>query len=140
MSNEKTSIRRQSRELALQVLFQRQFSGEISPEDGLNHFKQSFHFSPQVWKYAKTLLDGVAESQEQIDQAISSLSQNWSPDRMALVDLSLLRMAVFEMKWLKEADPQVIINEAIEISKKYGGTDSHQFINGLLGQLIEAST
>ena len=136
MKNEDLSLRRQSRELALQVLFQKEFNKEVVHLTSLKNFKSSFSFPSTVWDYAALLLEGVASHLEQIDKNINALSSNWSTTRMALVDLLILRIAVFEMTFSDEVPGKVAVNEAIEVSKKYGGSDSHQFINGILAQLL----
>lgn len=131
-------VRREARELALQVLFQKEFSAEIEYQKSLKSFKSSFIFPKETWEYAETLLDGILQNETAIDGLISSYSKNWTSQRMALVDRNILRIAIFELSYLEACPPQkVVVNEAIEISKKYGGTDSHLFINGILGKIID---
>ena len=131
------SVRRQSREVTLQVLFQLEFSDDIDFRQSLDHFRQSFSFTKEVWAYAEKLLSGVLNHREAIDQKISSLAKNWSFDRISLVDKNLLRIASFEILYNRsEVDAEVSINEAIEISKKYSHKESSQFINGLLNEMM----
>lgn len=128
--------RRESREIALQVLFQREFAPDIQIEDALNLFRSSFSAEKEVWAYATHLLRGVAENKEKIDQAIQDASAHWSLKRMALTDLNIMRVATFELLFSSEPPPPlVVIDEAIEISKKYGTTDSASFTNGILDQI-----
>lgn len=135
------SLRRQAREIALQVLFQDEFIENPDRKSQLEYFKKSFDVTAEVWNYAEVLLNGVAAKSESIEQTIQSYSKNWSSTRIALVDKNILRIAIFEILFLKEEIPmKVATNEAIEISKKYSSTDSHQFINGILGQIIEDET
>lgn len=130
-------VRRKARELALQVLFQQEFSAEIDRQKSLANFKSSFPFSQEVWDYAELILSGIAGNRSEIDRMIEQYSANWSSQRMALVDLNILRIAVCELRFLEETPPQkTVINEAVEISKKYGGTDSYVFVNGILGKMI----
>lgn len=127
--------RRQSRELALQVLFQREFSPQMDFRVGLETFRASFAAPADVWRYAETLLSGIHEKQTEIDQLIQSHAANWSLARMALVDLSLMRIAVYEMCFAEDLiPPAVAINEAVELAKKYGTTESAKFVNGILDQ------
>lgn len=135
------TVRRQARELTLQLLFQYEFSQDqnIPPQKQVENFKKSFSFNDDVWEYTYQIFDGVLKRLDQIDQTISDKSQNWTSSRMALVDRNVLRIAIFEIQFFsQEVPPKVAVNEAIEISKKYSGSDSHQFINGILGKLIEA--
>lgn len=132
------TTRRLSRELALQVLFQQEFAPQQSVESGLETFRRSFDAAPDVWNYALELLRGVAARHAEIDALIQSLSAHWTLKRMALVDLNIMRLAVFELKFAAEpVPPAVAINEAVEISKKYGTVDSAAFVNGILDQVVK---
>lgn len=128
--------RRESREIALQVLFQREFAPDIQIEDALNLFRSSFDAEKEVWSYATHLLRGISENKEKIDSAIQAASTHWSLKRMALTDLNIMRVATFELLFSEDPPPPlVVIDEAIEISKKYGTTDSASFTNGILDQI-----
>lgn len=131
--------RRQSRELALQVLFQQEFDPQLNVLDGLEIFKKSFDAPPETWAYAQELLNGVLGKKKEIDDLIQTQSAHWSLTRMSLVDLNIMRVAVFELRYAGDSVPApVAINEAIEISKKYGTTDSAAFVNGILDQIMRA--
>ncbi|MCB0408357.1 MAG: transcription antitermination factor NusB [Bdellovibrionales bacterium] len=128
--------RRQARELALQVLFQQEFSPTLPLRDGLNTFRGNFHATQDVWDYAEYLLKGVDENKKNIDSLIQKSSAHWTLERMALVELNIMRIATFEIAFSQqEVPPKTAINEAIEISKKYGSTDSGAFVNGILDQV-----
>lgn len=89
-----------------------------------------------VDQYMSTLVLGVAAHKAEIDRLISSCSQNWAIDRMPMVDRSILRLAVFEMRYVDNVPVSVSINEAVELAKEFGGEDeSHRFVNGILGRL-----
>jgi N utilization substance protein B len=82
------------------------------------------------------LLSGTVEHVDEIDDLIACASENWSIDRMPIVDLSVLRMAIFEMKYLDDVPLSVSINEAVDLAKHYGGEDdSSRFVNGVLGKI-----
>jgi transcription antitermination protein NusB len=133
-----SGTRRLSRELALQVLFQQEFAPQQSVEDGLSTFKRSFDTDAEVWSYALELLKGLEKQRSAIDALIQASSAHWTLKRMALVDLNIMRIAVFELKYASEAiPPAVAIDEAIEISKKYGTVDSAAFVNGILDQIMK---
>lgn len=132
------SSRRHSRELALQVLFQQEFSPQLDFREGLETFRGNFVASKEVWEYADLLLDGITSKKEEIDEILQKNTAHWSVARMALVDRNLMRIAIYELVFSnQDIPPKVAINEAIEISKKYGTTDSASFINGVLDQIVK---
>ena len=127
--------RRQARESALQMLYQFELSGG-DPEvllgsevmDGL---------SPEVRDFAIDLVKGVRENLAEIDGLIQSHSTNWKLTRMAAVDKNILRVAVFELKNRSDIPMKVTINEAVEIAKKFGSTESGAFVNGILDNIAQ---
>ena len=124
-------IRRKSRELALQALFQ----GELAGGAGLLDFTEfcaHFQANKKAIPYAKTLLDGVQEKRLEIDQLISRYTENWRLERMSVIDRNILRLAVFELRFQGDVPTSVAINEAVEIAKRYATDDSGAFINGIL--------
>ena len=83
-------------------------------------------------------VSSILKNKDQIDQKLSQHSQNWKLSRMALLDLNILRLAVYEILFSPEKDsPKIFINEAIEIAKIYGSADSPRFINGILDSVAE---
>lgn len=127
-------MRRQAREIALQILFQTEFTSQIP----LSQFVELYgeKFEQEAVKYAELLVNGVKSNLEKIDAMISSNSAHWSLNRIALVDKNILRIAIFEMKFSSEQiKPGIAINEAVDIAKKYGSTDSASFVNGLLDNI-----
>ena len=92
---------------------------------------------PEVIHFAELLVCGVAENLEQIDREINSYSTNWALDRMARVDLALLRLAAFELIYCPDVPLNVVINEAIELGKRFGTEETPSFINGVLDHLAQ---
>lgn len=130
----KLTARRQARELALQLLFQTEFAPQISYQTFLEIFEQSVE--SDVSDYAHLLVQGVHDNKENIDAKIQAASAHWKVERMATIDRNILRIAVFEMKFARDVVKEnIAINEAIEIAKKYGTTESAHFVNGLLDQV-----
>jgi N utilization substance protein B len=126
--------KRLARELALQILFQTEFQSPVSLEDLLGLFEE--RVSADALQYTQMLVHGVNQHKETMDQLIQSVSQHWKVSRMSLVDRNIIRVAVFEMKYSHEPlKPQIAINEAVDIAKKYGTTDSGAFVNGVLDQI-----
>ena len=129
-------LRRRSREVALQVLFQSEFEKSLSSQQALAHYLENFDTPPEVVEFAEKLVQGVLEKREEIDGIIQSHSRSWKVNRMAFVDKNILRLAVYEMKFLSEHVPwTVAIDEAIEIGKRFGGQESSAFINGILDNI-----
>lgn len=121
--------RREAREKALQALFQIDMS-DIPPEDALRNVVSE----GQSDEFLRDLIVGTAANLNQIDQEISSHLEKWSIDRLGKVDLSVLRIGTYELKFT-EVPPNVAINEAIEVAKTYGDEKSGQFVNGILSKI-----
>jgi N utilization substance protein B len=144
-------IRRQGRELALKILYSLPDHEGGTLEDVLADFWRNFRFrddllgeadeelaatlAPQSKLFAEELVAGVAEQLERVDQMIEAHSNNWALDRMARVDLALLRMATYELMCARDVPANVVINEAIEIGKRFGTKETPAFINGILDQV-----
>jgi len=130
-------MRRQARELAFQVLFQTEFAPQVSYGQILELYESSV--DPAIISYADTLVTGVQNHKTEIDSKIQSSSAHWKMDRMATIDRNILRIAVYEMKFASELIKEnIAINEAVEISKKYGTAESAAFVNGILDQVAKA--
>ncbi len=123
--------RRKARESALQILFQLEFNA-ADPEDVIRGFWEHQKAGDDVKEYAAWLVRGIREGQEEVDGAIQAASEHWRIPRMAVVDRNILRIAVFEMLRSKTLVPAIVINEAIEIAKRYSGEEASLFINGIL--------
>ncbi|MNJ98422.1 hypothetical protein D3C87_161880 [compost metagenome] len=133
----KLTTRRQARELALQILFQTEFAPQISYQALLDVFEQGV--DPEVINYTDLLVTGVNGNKAAIDSKIQASSAHWKVERMATIDRNILRIAVYEMKFAQETIKEnIAINEAVEIAKKFGTTDSGSFVNGLLDQVSKA--
>ncbi|MGC9056626.1 MAG: transcription antitermination factor NusB [Candidatus Saccharicenans sp.] len=126
-----TGKRRKARECALQILFQLEF-GDESIEEVFRDFWKHQRVSPEVKEYCEILVRGISQNKLEIDNLIQQASRNWRLDRMAVVDRNVLRIAVYELKSEKNLPVPVIIDEAIEIAKKFSGQEAAIFINGLL--------
>jgi len=131
-----STSRRNSRELALQVLFQLEFTSQKDLSAALDNFRRAYTAPEDVWGYALRLLEYLQGHKDEIDQLIQSQTAHWRLERLALVDLNILRLAASEMRIAdEEVPPAVAINEAIELAKKYGTSESAKFVNGVLDQI-----
>lgn len=123
--------RRKARESALQLLYQ--WEGERSnPAVLLPSFWEGRKADAVTRRFAEELFTGTVAALDEIDPLIEKHSEHWRPDRMAAIDRNLLRLAVFEMKAHPETSAAVVMDEALEIAKRFSSADSVEFINGIL--------
>lgn len=123
--------RRKARESALQILFQLEFNNS-QPVEVIRHYWKNRRVPKEIKEYSSWLINGVISHQKKIDSIIQSVSQHWRISRMAVVDLNILRIAVFEFFYEENLAPAIIINEAIEIAKKFSTDQAATFVNGVL--------
>lgn len=124
-------VRRRGRELALQVLYQHELAGR-SVEDILESFEDLRDAPPVAREFAVALARGVLSRLEEVDGRLSGQADHWRLERMAVVDRNILRLAIYELLFEKDTPPAVVIDEAVEIAKRFGSERSSQFINGVL--------
>jgi len=123
--------RRKSRELALQMMYQWELGGH-TPEHVLKTFLASKKLDADVETFARTLFEGAVGEVEALDRALAGRAEHWKVERMAAVDRNVLRVALYELLHCPETPPKVVINEALEIARRYSGEDSVEFVNGVL--------
>lgn len=122
--------RRAARKLALNILFEREIGG--GPLDRiLDRHRRNPGFA-----FAKVLVQGVQEHQAEIDDLLSEQAAGWTLERMPPIDRILMRLALFEMRYLEDIPKAVSINEAVELAKIYSTEESGAFINGVLGSFL----
>ena len=130
--------RRQSRIVAMQILYQIQLTAAPAPIV-TERFWQSQDTSVDLRPFALELIEGTTAHLEAIDTLLQNTSKNWKLHRMPVVDLSILRCAAYEILYLDDIDPATSINEAIEIAKSYSTPDSPKFINGILDNIQKSA-
>lgn len=124
--------RRKARELALKILYAYDVKGSSDIKECINGFWSIYPNCPEdIKEYARLLVIGTIERIKKIDNIIIGYIKNWKIERLALVDRNILRLATYELLF-EALDEKIIINEAIEIAKKYGDAESYQFINAIL--------
>lgn len=126
--------RRKAREVALQVLYGIDVA-QGNLRETMELFWNNFEAPDKVKTFSSALVEGTWSNRKQIDALISSCAENWSVERMSIVDRSILRMAVYEFLYCREIPPKVAINEAIDLGKLFGSENSGAFINGVLDAL-----
>ncbi len=123
-----------ARETAFKVLFQADLGG-ASPQDALIFLVEETPLADRYLAFARELVEKTLEHLIEIDGMISKYSPEWSINRMAAVDRSIMRMAVGEMLYT-DTDPVIVIDEAVELAKKYGDENSSSFINAILDRIM----
>lgn len=129
--------RRKARELALQMLFQWDLGGH-SPEHVVSSFLQTQKIDADVERFARALFEGTVVEVEVLDRRVREHAEHWRLERMAAVDRNLLRLALYELLHCPDTPAPVVINEALEIARRYSGKDSVEFINGVLDAIRKA--
>ena len=126
--------RRSSRELALKFLYQFELNGGDLDEQ-IKLFLERNSSQEDVANFMKELVVSLIDKMEEIDEIIQKFSDHWVLDRMTVIDRNILRMGACELLFNFSTPPKVVINEAIDIAKKYGNEDSPEFINGILDKV-----
>jgi N utilization substance protein B len=130
--------RRKGREIALQILYQKE-AAQIPIDEAINNYKNYFNIEAnnEVFKFGEELALGVNENIEFIDNLIKKYTPSWPLERLNLTDKNILRLAIYEMFFRPDIPEVVSINEAIELAKLYGTDDSPAFINGVLDSIYK---
>lgn len=129
------SLRRDNRVAAMQFLYQ----WSLNPAGGavgiaIERFFADMELARERFSFAEELIVGAIEHLAEIDAIVREYCKNWDFERIAKVDLAILRLAIYEMGWRPDIPPIVSINEAIDLSKDYSNADAKRFINGILDQ------
>lgn len=129
-------LRREARELAVQMLYALDSNGSAGVRETLLTFREAqTGVTEKVREFAEGLVQGVQSRREIIDEAIKTRSKNWSLSRMPMVDLNVMRLAAYELMFRTDIPKKVSINEAIEIVRRYGDKESPAFVNGILDEI-----
>jgi len=126
--------RRRGRELAVQALYQIDVT-DASVAAALLWLRDHCEGGDKAKEFARTLVTGVVEHRDSIDALIGQSSEHWRFERLSRVDLNVLRVATYELSYTREVPPSVVIDEAIEIARRFGTTASAEFVNGVLDQI-----
>lgn len=130
--------RSRAREVALQLLFQRDHNPLVD-RPLIERFVRARLREPSLESFCLGLYDGVVTHQGEIDQRLAEAAENWRLPRMAAVDRNVLRLGAYELLYVPDTPPSVILDEAIELARRYGAADSSAFVNGVLDKLRQSS-
>ena len=126
------------REEAFKIIYSIQIQKETDKKEQINLYLESNHIENQEAKeYIEDAILGIEKNLEEIDNLIkANLKENWKIERISKIDLSILRLAIYEIKY-KDIPYKVAINEAVELAKKYGEDTSKNFVNGILASIVK---
>lgn len=122
--------RSEMREQAFVLLYEKEFFDEMPLEEIEEIFSENI---APLTEYAKSAFEGATEHKEELDEIISKFSKDWKINRLPKVNLSILRLALYEILYKEDIPENVSINEAVELAKKYSGKEDSAYINGILG-------
>jgi len=127
-----------ARECALKILYAVDITKDDSAPKQEIFWQEQGDVEEEVRSFAGMLVKGVQDHREEIDAVISKYATNWDLARMAVIDRNILRFATYEILFTSDIPPKVSINEAIDIAKKYGDSDSGKFVNGVLDKISKS--
>ncbi len=134
MSSTKPGKRRIGREAAIQFLYSNEVNDDTNPEQ-IDAFWKLRPLRPDARAFATELVIGVLRHREAIDSVLTKKLENYRLERLAAVDRNILRLAIYEILFREDVPNPVVINEAIEIAKRFASTESSSFVNGLLDSI-----
>jgi len=130
--------RRQSRERALQILFQWDIHGNT--DHWLEDFWNQNRTAADAREFTERLVRGVLSHYEELDAVIAGHATNWSVARMPIVDRNILRQALYELLWMPEVPAKVTVNEALELAKQFADEETKRFVNGVLDHVLSTDS
>jgi len=128
--------RRKSREYAMQMLYQWELGGNTPEQVGASFFLER-NADSEVESFARGIFRGAVDNVERLDQLIREHAAHWRLERIAAVDRSILRVAAYELLHCPETPPHAVINEALEIARRFSGEGSVEFVNGILDAVLK---
>jgi N utilization substance protein B len=133
-TNNKYGNRILARTVAFQVLYQNDLNPDASSELTADFLTEELPDHDAIYQFACNLIDGVGKQRDSIDSKLRQSAHNWSLERMSAIDRNILRLATYELFYM-DTPPPIVINEAIELAKKFSNKDSAAFVNGILDKL-----
>jgi N utilization substance protein B len=135
---EETMSRREIREHLFRMLFRRDFYAETELNEQIDYYFESLEEPKEAdMEYLKERFHEILDKITEIDKTLEEISSGWKLNRLGKVDLTVMRIAIFEILYDQEVPNKVAVNEAVEIAKKFGGDSSGSFVNGVLAKLLK---
>ena len=129
--------RKKARDNAFKCIYELEFIKDKNLDDILSNCYEENNNSEEEKQYIQMIVNGVKENIKKIDDIILSKLKNWSLDRIAKIDLAILRLAIYEILYVDSIPNKVSANEAVDLAKTYGNNDSKSFVNGVIAKVIE---
>ena len=129
-------LRSRAREVALQLLFQRDLNPRVARQL-IERFAHERLDDAELEAFALSLYDGTCQHHADVDARLSRAAENWRLHRMAAVDRNVLRMGAYELLQTPQTPPRVVLDEAIELARRFGSADSPAFVNGVLDRVLK---
>ncbi len=130
--------RKKARDNAFKCVYELEFGRDENIEKILKNCYEENNNNADEKEYIESVLKGIKENLAEIDNIILSKLKSWSFDRIAKIDLAILRLAIYEIKYIEDIPEKVSANEAVELAKTYGNNDSKSFVNGVIAKVIES--
>ena len=131
--------RRRARAYALQVLYALDLNAEVAVGVAIDTYWEQFavELDEPSRAFARELVASTLQRRDEIDDVIQAASKNWRVERMSRVDRNILRLATYELRFAENVPIKVVINEAVELAKRFGADDSPAFVNGVLDRIAQ---
>ena len=130
--------RKKARDNAFKCVYELEFGMNENIDKILENCYEENNNKPDEKEYIERVVKGIKVNLEEIDGIILSKLKNWSMERIAKIDLAILRLAIYEIKYIEDIPVKVSANEAVELAKTYGNNDSKSFVNGVIAKVIES--
>ncbi len=132
--------RKISRDKALEILYGMEISKD-TPKEAIENFYENYeeNIKDVSREYLEMVINGVYDNKESLDKIIEAKLQNWKLNRISKVNLSILRISIYEMKYVDDVPERVALNEAIDLTKKYSDEKSSAFVNGVLDRIMHSN-
>lgn len=131
--------RREARDAVFTLLYEYEFQRELSPADVFAVSVENRDIAVEADGYIQTAFFGVCEHRDELDAKIAAHSGSWKPERMSRISRTILRLAAYELTYMPDIPRNVVLNEAVELSKRYEGDRAPGFVNGILNAMAKAA-
>ena len=130
--------RREARDAVFTLLYEYEFQRELNPDDVFAVSVENRDIDVEADAYIQTVYRGVCAHRDELDARIAAYSGNWKPERMSRISRTILRLAAYELRYMPDIPHNVVLNEAVELAKRYEGDRAPGFVNGILNAMSKA--